>query len=181
MNPEIFKLLNPKTSRLDGACGGVPTITAEDINAACAGADKIGLDLLLAKVCGDRSAQTRAFYSLYQEVIKLSIDNKWKIREKGEEKIRGLTQLILFELTTALRCPNCNGTKYNKKLKLCKACNGTGLYKIKETQRAKALNIAPSTWQRVWCFRYAEVMALVTTYEVNALRSIGEKLKRDLN
>jgi len=181
MNPEMLKLLNPKTTRMDGMGGARPMVTVDDINAACAGSNQAGLDILLAKICADRSAQNRAFYSLYQNIVQLAVDNRWKIREKGQEKIRGLTQLVLFELTTNPRCPKCNGTKYNKQLKPCKACNGTGFYKIKETQRARALGINASTWKRVWAFRYAEVLSLVATYEAEALRSIGKKLKHDLS
>lgn len=180
MNPEILKLLNPKSVRLDGTCGGIPTITTEDINCACAGAGQLGLDLLLAKVCGDRSAQHQAFYGLYQAVIQLAVDNKWKIRRNGEEKIRALTQLIIFELTALPRCPICHGTQHDKQLKLCRTCRGTGFYRITESQRAKALGIAPSTWQRVWAFRYTEVLSLATTFEADALRIIGRKFKQHL-
>lgn len=180
MNLEILKLLNPKSARLDGACGGVPAITIDDINYACAGTKQLGLDLLLAKVCGDRSAQNQAFYGLYQAVIQLAVDNKWKIRRNGKEKIRALTQLIIFELTALPRCPICHGTKHDKQLKPCRTCRGTGVYRITESQRAKALGIAPSTWQRVWAFRYTEVMSLATIYETDALRIIGKKFKRCL-
>lgn len=181
MNPEILRLLNPRTARLDGANKGVPEITTDDVNAACAEADQIGLDLLLSRVCDDRSAQHRAFYSLYQEVVQLAVDNHWKIREKGKEKLRSLTQLILFELTNPIRCPKCKGTRYDKRLRPCKACRGTGFYKIKNTQRARILGINASTWGRVWMPRYADVLMLLMNHESDALKSIGRKLKRDLS
>lgn len=177
MNPELLKLLNPRGVQLTDTGGSVPLITSDDINAACSGADPIGLDVLLIKVCNDRQAQRRAFYSLYQEVIQLAVDQRWKIRERGEEKLRSLTQLVIFELTNKPRCPKCNGTKYTRNFKPCKVCGGTGFYKIKESQRAKALNVAPSTWARVWAYRYGEVLSLITTHEVDALKSISEKLK----
>jgi len=181
VNPELLKLLNPKTARLDGASGGVPEITTDDINAACAGADQVGLDLLLSKVCDDRAAQHRAFYSLYQEVIQLAVDHRWKIREKGHEKIRSLTQLVLFELTAAPRCPRCRGTKYDKRLRPCKVCDGSGFYRIRNAQRARALGISASTWKRVWAYRYADVLLLISNHEAAALNNIGRKLKRDLS
>ena len=181
MNPEILRLLNPKTVRLDGANRGVPDLTTDDVNAACAGADQIGLDLLLTQICDDRTAQHRAFYGLYQEVIQFAVHHRWKIREKGQEKIRSLIQLILFELTVTPRCPSCHGTKYNKRLRPCNACNGTGFYKIKNSQRAKALGINASTWKRVWAHRYADVLSLVANHESDALKNIGKKLKRDLS
>ena len=181
MNPELLKLMNPKTTRMDGAGGGVPTLTTDDINAACAGADQIGLDMLLAKVCTDRQAQKRAFYSLYQDIVQIAVDRHWKIREKGQDKIRSLTQLIIFELTNTPRCSKCNGTKFNRNLKPCKPCDGTGFYRIKDAQRARALDINPSTWQRVWAYRYADVLSVIATHEAEALRTIGKKLKSDLS
>ncbi len=181
MNPEILQLLSPKSVRLDGANRGIPELTTDDINAACAGANQIGLDLLLTKVCNDRLAQHRAFYSLYQEVIQLAVDHHWKIREKGQEKIRSLVQLAIFELTTVLRCPKCNGTRYNNRLRPCKPCSGTGFYKIKNAQRARVLGVNASTWNRVWAYRYAEILLLIENYEADALKLIGKKLKRGLS
>jgi hypothetical protein len=181
LNPEILRLLNPKSVRLDGASRGVPAITIDDINAACAGADQIGLDLLLSRVCDDRSAQHRAFYSLHQEVVQLAVDHHWKIREKGQEKLRSLTQLILFELTNPVRCPKCKGTRYNKQLRPCKTCYGTGFYKIKNAQRARALGVNASTWGRIWGARYADVLSLLLNHESDALKNISKKLKRDLS
>lgn len=181
MNPNILQLLNPRSVRLDGSNRGLPEITTDDINAACAGADQIGLDLLLTRVCGDRIAQHRIFHSLYQEVAQLTVDHHWKIRKKSQEKIRNLVQLVIFELTTTPRCPKCDGTKYNKRLKPCKACDGTGFYKIKNTQRARLLGVNASTWSRVWAYRYAEVLSLTADHEAKALKNIGKKLKRDLS
>lgn len=181
VNPEILKLLNPRSARLDGLNGGIPELTNDDINAACAGADSLGLDILLARICADKTAQHRAFYSLYQEVIQLAVDRQWRIREKGDEKLRGLTQLAIFELTDSHRCPKCKGTGYNKRLRPCRSCGGTGFYNVRPIQRAKALGIAASTWQRVWAYRFADVMALMATHEASALKVIGCKLKRGLS
>jgi len=74
MNPEMLKLLNPKTTRMDGMGGARPMVTVDDINAACAGSNQAGLDILLANICADRSAQNRAFYSLYQNIVQLVVE-----------------------------------------------------------------------------------------------------------
>jgi hypothetical protein len=177
VNIEILNLTNPKSARVDGAGGGIPTLTTEDVNGACAGCDDLGLGVLLAKVCQGRQQKSRAFYQLYLEVIDLAIHRHWKIREKGQEKLRSLTQLIIFELIDQPICPKCNGTRYTKTLKPCKACDSTGLYQIKDSMRAKALGIDQSNWQRVWQYRYSDVLALISAKETQALRNIKKNLK----
>ena len=175
MDAEILTMLDPKSVRLDGAGGGQATLTKDDVNAACAGCNKVGLNLMLASVCDDRTVQNAAFYSLYGKVIGLAVKKHWRTN-KGEDRIRSLVQLAVFEHTSTPRCPSCHGTKVNRRSQPCKRCAGTGKYKIKDSQRARALGVEQSTWARVWAGRYGEVFRLISEYEYLALRKMAKKL-----
>ena len=168
-------MLEPKSVRLDGAGGGVATITKDDVNSACAGCNETGLSLLMAKVSEDRAVQDTAFYALYNQAITLAIKKGWRFK-KGEDRIRSLVQLAVYEHTRTPRCSCCNGTKYNRNMQPCKRCGGSGLYKIKDSQRARALGVEQSTWSRVWADRYAEISQLISEYEYQAMRNIAKQL-----
>jgi hypothetical protein len=177
LNPEILTLLDPKSVRLEYAGFGKAEITRMDVNAAMAGADETGLNLLLAHVCNDRKAQSQAFYSLYNRVMTLAMDQGWQFEGKrGQERIRALTQLALFEHTDTPRCPACKGTKYNRAMRPCKACKGTGYYKIKDSHRARAMGINRTSWSRLWAKRYADVLQIISEAEYLAMRNIRKSL-----
>jgi len=181
MNPELLKLLNPKSIRMDGAGGGIPMLTVDDVNAACAGADQLGLDILLAKICSDRQQQDKTFDRLYLEILSIASNHHWKIKGERTDKLKRLTQLIIYELIESPRCPKCHGVQYNRNMKPCMACQGTGYYRIKDSQRAKVLGINRSTWNRVWSFRYAQVLSNISQHETAALDSMSKKLKYRLS
>lgn len=162
---------------MDGAGKGMPILTVDDINAACAGADQLGLDILLAKICHDKKQQGVAFDRLYLEVVSTASNHHWKIKGERNEKLKRLTQLIIYELIEPSRCPKCRGTQYNRNMKPCKACHGTGYYRIKDSQRAKVLGIDRSTWNRVWSFRYAQILSNISYHETAALNNMAKKLK----
>lgn len=175
MDAEILAMLEPKSVRLDGCGGGNATITKDDVNAACAGCNETGLDLMLAKISEDRTVQNRAFYKLYTQTIELAAKKQWRFK-KGEDRIRSLVQLAIYEHTSTPRCPSCHGTKINRRMQPCKRCGGTGRYKIKDSQRARALDVEQSTWSRVWADRYAEITRMISDYESQALRKIAKRL-----
>jgi len=180
LNPEILKLTNAKTVRLDGVGGGKPELTREMLLAACAGCDEIGLTTLLMRICGDRSRQGPFYYKLYVAAMGLALRNHWKMRDKGQEKIRSLMHLVVYEITSPPVCPKCGGTKYNRLMRPCKSCKGTGVYKIRDSHRARALGINQSTWGRVWQDRYNQLYDLVSDKEYAALRIISRKLRDDV-
>lgn len=185
-NPKMFTLLNPKTSRIDGAGGGVPHMTREDLNLACGCADKAGVELLMRKWAGLRTPQTRAFYGLYTEICALAVRFNWKIREKPIEKIRSLLQLAIFETTNPLMCPDCKGTaKELDMVKMipvdCTSCQGSGLYTIEPRDMAKVIGISRKAWDKGdWAERYKQIKILVQTKEKKALNKIYKKLQNDL-
>lgn len=177
MNPEILTLIDPKSVRLEYAGHGKGGITKADVNAAMAGANETGLNLLLAHVCNDRQAQSQAFYALYNRIMTLAMEQGWQFESKrGQERIRSLTQLALFEHTNPPRCPACHGTKYSKSLRPCKFCDATGYYKIKDSHRARALGIRQSSWSRYWSGRYADVLGVISECEYLAMRQIRKHL-----
>ena len=177
MNAEILTLIDPKSARLEYAGHGTAEITKADVNAAMAGANGLGLDLLLAHVCNDRKAQSQAFYALYNRVMGLAMDQGWQYESKrGQGRIRSLTQLAIFEHTNTPRCPACNGTRYTRNMRPCKPCEGTGYVKIRDSHRARAMGIAPSSWRRYWQTRYADVEHIISECEYLALREIRKHL-----
>lgn len=175
MDAEILTMIEPKSVRLDGAGGGKSEITKDDVNAACAGCNEIGLNMLLAKVSEDRAVQSTAFYSLYNQAITHAIKRQWKFK-RGSDRIRSLVQLAVFEHTRTPRCPLCHGTKFNRNVQPCKRCDGTGIYKIKDSQRARALGVEQSTWSRVWADRYAELSRIISDNEHQAMARIARNL-----
>ena len=177
MNPELLTLLDPKSARLEYAGHGTGALTKTDVIAAMAGADALGLELLMAHVCNDRQAQSQAFYALYNRVMSLAIDQGWQMKSKrGQARVRSLTQLAIFEHTNTPRCPACNGTKYNRNMRQCKPCEGTGYIKIRDSHRARAMGINPSSWKRYWAGRYADVEQIISECEYLALREIRKRL-----
>jgi len=187
MNPKVLTLLNPRTARMDGAGGGLPTLTANDINAACYGADPAGVEILLRKWAGLRTSQSAAFYGLYREVAALAARFKWKIRGKPKEKLRSLLQLAIFEATETLPCFVCKGRSevmhpIDLKIVRCPECKGIGKYRIEAVDMAKVLGISRQAWHKGrWQHRYDDIRILVDTAEHQAIRKIGKQLKSDMS
>lgn len=170
---EILIQLAAKTSKLIRS-PGKPEYTPADIAAAMAGSNETGLDILLSKVVGDRTAQHRLFYTIYQQVVGIAVKENWKFR-KGEERIRSLVNLAIFEYVCEPRCPACRGTKYVKN-EPCRTCNHTGYLKLNDKQRAEALGIHPSVWLRTWKARYARVFQVLNCHESDAIRNLYKRL-----
>ena len=170
---EILTRTNPKTTNLTGAGGGATEITPSDIMAACTGTDPLGLEMVMVKVCGDRSRQGKVFYGIYNHVITLACRHGWK-SPKGKERFRALTQLAMFEVVNGIVCPICQGRKRDpfNKTKPCKACRATGKLLILEDDRAKALSISRTAWYKTWIYRYEKIKEIIEQKEHSAIRRI---------
>lgn len=172
----ILARLNAKTSSW-GNAGGFDSLTASQIAAACAGANPLGLDLLLASICQNRGSQIKAFYAIYLGIVDIALKSKWKMRER-EDRLRSLAQLAIFEATNDQACPRCKGTQYDPKRPSvsCTPCRGTGRYRIKDYQRAKALGVSDSVWCNVWKLRYRDIEIYIDEQKYEALSSIRQRL-----
>lgn len=173
MNPEILTLINTKTVRLDGAGGGLPTLTTADINAALSFCNPIGQGMLKIRICGDDSESHAAFKAIYKDVQKLA--KHWRSTEK-EARIKALVELAMFEANKTPVCPACKGRKFNRFHKPCAPCKATGKYIIRNSVRARALDISHSTYTRVWERRLTEVLQLISDKESQALTQLRKRI-----
>lgn len=183
MNPTILARLNAKSQSLLQTFGKAE-LTPADISAALSGTqedrlvnNEIGIEVLLAKICNNRQSQVKCFYPIYRGVAEIAIKGKWKMK-RGEDRLRSLTQLAVFEATNDQACPRCKGTTFNPRnpTKACEPCRGTGRYRIKDYERAEALGVSKQTWSRTWEPRYQDVQIFIETQEHKALKSIAKKL-----
>jgi len=174
MNPKLFTFLNPKTVRFDGSGGG-GDLSVADFNAACSGADPIGLELLRRKFGGVSTEES--FESLYRDIVKKA--RYWRVRGEREFKLRHLMELAIFEDTALPICSYCRGRKVRmvqKVISECHSCRGTGFYRLKKSEKARYLGISMEAWY-TWEPRLAEVKRLIDDRKYNAMRSIDERMK----
>jgi len=180
MGVGILTRLNPKGSDIGrvgySTAGG---LTSADISAACAGANAVGETILLAKICGDRCVQDPLFYKMYTEVIDLATKQGWKAKKRGEDKIRSVLQLAIYESVTQYVCPVCRGTKWSRKdpTKPCTPCRGTGKWRISDTDKAAVTGISKTAWSKLWRYRYEDIVLMLENYEHQAKVSILNKLR----
>lgn len=173
---KLLTRLNPKSQSFTDTGGG-GDLTPLDIAAACAGADDLGLRVLLTKVCGDRTHHGQMFYQIYGIVVSRAAKGGWRV-PKGEEKLRALTQLAIFEAVNDFACPACNGTKFNRKRpsQPCAPCAGNGRLRLTEPLRAEVLGITRQAWYKLWNQRYREVQQIIGDHESSATRKIYRQL-----
>lgn len=176
MNPKLFAFLNAKTVNFDSCGGG--DLSVSDFNAACSGADPIGLELLKRKWGG--SSTREGFGILIEEILELS--RYWRIKDNRKGKLDGLFKLALYETTSLPPCPYCRGRGervVKGKLDSCSPCRGTGHYRIKDTEKARMIGVKKQSW-KVWESRYSEVLRLFDEHMYKAMRSIDERMKDDI-
>ena len=70
MNPKLFTMLNAKTVNWMGSGGG-GDLSVSDFNAACSGADPIGLEILRRKFGGTSTKED--FEALLNEIVETLI------------------------------------------------------------------------------------------------------------
>jgi len=168
---ELLVRLNPAPAPMMRS-GGKPELTAADIAAACYGTDKLGLDILLAKIAG---REIRLHERILKLVNKLSDSECWKARNRPE-RLQGLASLVILEYICEPRCPLCHGTKYYQAA-LCEPCKGIGYIRLNDKARAVAIGVVPSVWLRTWKGRYARIVQEIDQLESNAVSTICRHLK----
>lgn len=72
-------------------------------------------------------------------------------------------------------CKTCNGRKealIEKKLIRCETCNGTGLHRHTDMQRAKAIGVSLEIYLKHWESRLSEVQSIFTNEQRNGLHTV---------
>jgi hypothetical protein len=58
----------------------------------------------------------------------------------------------------------------------CDICDGDGTFLLTDVRRARALDVHPSTWHRIWGPRYAESILIPQGWEGEAVRHVRRRL-----
>lgn len=167
-------MLNAKGCKLDGT-GGMPSFTVNDLNYCMSGADPIGLEILKRKYSGFKTNQS--FQVFVEEVDKLS--EKWNIQKDRELKIKGLANVAIYEATELPVCKRCKGQgerMIKGKMEYCSPCRGSGLYRLRDTDKSKALGIKGPSWG-IWEPRYKEVKLLLDEHVHEAIVHISKGMR----
>lgn len=182
MNPiRLLANITAKGVDLIGSQGGGCYTKDEQIG-ALRGLDSESIDYLFAKYQSDEAALARLCWSRpstnkdYSKLTykMLELAQGWKIREKRQDKLRSLLNLVIFESLDP-HCPTCKGTMYYR-TKPCNTCSDNpGRYKLKPAQRAKAIGVDRKNW-KPWEDRHAELTKAVQMMESRALRIIFKNM-----
>lgn len=154
MSIEQLVRINAKGINLEGVSGGRSDFTTADISACLAGADNIGVMVLMRRVADDTSAHKQAYRRLVRGVIRVAKQNRWNLTNC--DKVKALLNLCLYEYIYPIKCPTCRGTGYYR-YKECGTCHGTTNYALNDTQKAYAIGVHKSTWKRTWSARHRQV------------------------
>lgn len=82
------------------------------------------------------------------------------------KRLDRMTGEVTIALTRADRTP----------LEACDICEGDGTFLLTDVRRARALDVHPSTWHRIWGPRYAESILIPQRWEEEAVRHVRRRL-----
>ncbi len=157
MGAEILTLTNAKTQNITGTCAGWDGLPPWQINAAIAGCDPIGEEILRRKVLAQKP-QGEGYRLLYEMVMdKLIRARLLPKRLDVRLVIAQLLELYLEEDTGRILCKTCKGREYivdrRGVRRKCRRC-GDGTVKLNDKERAARLHIKPKTYSRYYSSIY---------------------------
>ena len=181
---EILTILEPSTVNLEPTSRRTDKLglTASDVAAALAGANKAGLALLLGQICG--TSEYNAIYGLFwPETIKLANRLNWRTDEPTLVRMGRLLDIVLSESILSKKCPSCRGTKYSfiNPADPCPTCKGTGLNINFDYLKAQYLEISDRAWRKTWRERERDIKALLDRRSYQAKRKIISNLYEKLD
>lgn len=124
--------------------------------------------------CDHRDLFDRVVTIVEKEVNKRAEINHWHFREV-EQKTK-LCQLAILEDMTNNICPACKNSDLLKVK--CKKCDGVGVVKIKDSQRAKFTGFDSANWSRRWKARYEhEVYGYICELKHDIIAHLRAKMR----
>lgn len=159
----VLRLLTPKGAMIGGVGGGVPSVVAEDVLRALSANGIVGFefDYLMAYLSGDVTDEEvkRLEIDAYIWAAGIAAKNDWRMQKKKEVlrpcALSAVREKLQPEVT---RCVSCNGCGFNKKLKKCSPCAGTGVKRPKSSYYFEALGVSRQRWLSNWFERHKLLM-----------------------
>jgi len=167
--------LTIKGAQPDSVFGGTPELSRTDIAAACSKLQPLHFHLIMAKYCDDVHSAIQALGELQEEMCHRNA--LWA----GMEPIRRsyVAAAMIEEFVGAKKCRKCKGTAEMREgnvVKDCNSCGGSGHATISATSRARACEIAETTFRRLGMIEpYQEMMQHIADIETRSLERISRK------
>lgn len=166
--------LSPGTVSIEPSIGGQPAYTSSDVAGACAAMDDMQWQVNALKWAGQKRELPRLFYSLYQEVIEIALQEGWRV-PRGKEHLRWMTMMAIYENVDPRPCRTCRGTQYVQG-RACTTCDATGIRRVQEKEKAAALGMSPQAFEKSWSHRYEMIFRRVHYAEQEGLREAARQL-----
>ena len=159
----VLRLLTPKGAMIGSVGGGVASVVKDDVLRALSASGIVGFefDYLMAYLEGDATDQEvkRLEIDAYIWAAGIAAKNEWRMQKKKEVlrpcALSAVRERLLPGIT---RCAACNGCGFNKKIKKCLSCSGSGVKRPKSSYYFEALGVSRQKWISVWFNRHKSLM-----------------------
>ena len=149
-------------------------LTPEDVAAAMAGLDRETTLLLRAKYAGDESVMAELESLAVWACMDLA--RRWRA---DSVRMRKLISLALDYVIRPQICKACEGrgSRLKRVIELCQKCGGTGRGEMSEAAKARAVDVDPAQWHKLWRARWADIVTLLQQWEYRGLMVMRERLE----
>lgn len=156
---ELLALLTARVQRFHLAPGGIPNLTAEDMAHALGLLRQEEVRLYARiKYCGQVEYADKLAGRIRVYVMTRKLDSGWRIRRP--DFLLDMAYLLIAESVDPGVCPTCIGRAEVRPetgpVIICPDCNGSGKRPWHDTDRARAMDLAKSSWCETWSDRYKE-------------------------
>ena len=156
---ELFALLSAKVQRFHLAPGGIPVLTPEDVAHALGMiANDDARAFARVKYCAQLDFADSLALSIRRHMMTRKLDSSWRIPRPGF--LLDMAYLMLTEAVDPFTCASCFGRAEVRdpqgRVIYCEACNGSGKRAMRDSDRARVMDIPKSSWSDPWGGRYRQ-------------------------
>lgn len=177
---------------------GHGAMTSSDAAGLLAGLYREAFLMGMLVECGSMGDLLELHDALFDRVARLAYSRQWKLAEqRGQQIVKRMTALALYETLDDKRCPTCNGkgtttfnldeypdlmfaptfeqlNGYEGRLR-CRSCLGSSRVKLSARKRADLSGIHKDSWIRMWASRYEEVFTIPRDWLSDARRHMAQR------
>jgi hypothetical protein len=176
MNTEILAQLAPRNARLDGAGGGIPALTPQDIASGLAGAPIGGQLAVLAAYAGQWEVVPELCGRIGRAVMRLARAERW--RGMTPRRVEALASLAVREFCAPPLCGGCEGRgiQWAPEPRDCEECGGSGAGRMSGVLVCEALGVGEGEWRGEWAWRYDRAFGIVSGWGSDAIAHLSRRL-----